>query len=596
MLAKYSLLRFLAVLSLVVLVVFSSETQAEVVAKIKAGFWEGGADADSTGKVTQCYLVAEHTTEHYNIFFRWEEDGLHLTLYKKNWTLEAGLSYRARVRIDRKFDSEIAVTHRKTNVIDFNFGRDQKAIDAIMAGSRIAVEGSAGKKSFPLSGTRKAIEKLIECADQYLEPSGPEPTDEPEVVAKPQEVQETVTSKDSDVQQPQTATGEMNTFKGGQAAFDSGQYTLARDRWQAAAGLGDAPSALALGKAQQDGSHIQADVEHAVQMFQQAAAAGLAEGNFLYGNALENGLGVAIDLVQARAQMLLASEAGIVSAQTRIGTYFANGIGLKQNLESAALWYETAAENGDPEAQYLLGQAYLNGHGLAFSAERAIYWTDRAAVQGFAPAQFELGRMLENGTGTERNAEEAYLWFQIAAGNGQNTAQPYLKDLEREVRRSRIDSLTQDAKLWKPEPEKHLLRKKPPVMESGPLWAVSIANINPPEDEADLECSGGFEELMSFKVPSLGGQVRDFKYSFRMDSRFFGDASGPCVHIRRHAELVGGTYENGVVQIRVNDFADGAPNPTELVYEGRLLPDGTGELFNVELPDTALVMTSQEVR
>lgn len=569
--------------------------QAEIIASLKSGFWEGGVDADASGKVNQCFLAAEQVDEHYYVIFRWQEDGLHLTLYREDWALEPGQTFRARVRIDRKLDVEVPGSILKANLVDYVLGLNADARNAVMAGSRMIVEGPVGERNFRLTGTRKVVETLIECADRFMEPESDEPADPtPEVAPQAETRNDDSRSKDADSPEVAEQDG-MNTLEGGQQAFDAGQYDLAQARWSAALAGGDLRAAISLGQAYQSGRYFDKDEALAAQLFRQAADGGLAEGHYWYGRALESGAGLAVDPGGAWAQIAKAAEGGYVPAQTRIGHFLEHGVGRAADPIAATEWYAAAAENGDPEAQYRFGLAFLNGQGIGQDDASALYWFDRAALQGHEHAQYELAQLVVR-SGAAPDLEEAYLWFRLAANRGVSAAEARLLDLRKSVRRSKTLALDLKAKKWTPDLETQEVRVASPLLRAGPIWQVTMSNTMPGDPAADAECPGGFDERMSFRVPSGGGPVSDFSYTFKMDTRFFGAGSDACIHIRRHGELVAGEYRNGVLSLQVRDFSEGSDQPAIVGYEGPLGSDGTGELYNTEPPFSGLRINAEEVQ
>ena len=68
-------------------------------------------------------------------------------------------------------------------LIDYPFAKDEAAWEAIAAGSQITVDSPLGAKTFPLTGTAKAIDTLMDCASEYFPESWLEnpsaPADDP---------------------------------------------------------------------------------------------------------------------------------------------------------------------------------------------------------------------------------------------------------------------------------------------------------------------------------------------------------------------------------------------------------------------------------
>ena len=140
---------------------------AETTERFDVGFWRGGAQVDNDGNLFDCYLRAEHKRENYGIYLRYDGEGMHLSLMHDDWVMESGLEFRGRVRIDQRFDEDLRGRVLGATIVDYLIGFDDIAINAIKDGSQISLEGPQGAKKFPLTGTGKATEALMRCADKY---------------------------------------------------------------------------------------------------------------------------------------------------------------------------------------------------------------------------------------------------------------------------------------------------------------------------------------------------------------------------------------------------------------------------------------------
>ncbi len=138
---------------------------------LRSGLWAGGVWANDDGSASACALAAQDPTDEYLIFFLWRKTGFHMMLYGENWKLNKGEEFKSRVKVDRRFDALVEANIPRTQIIDYSFGFDESAWRAIQAGNRISLEGPAGKKSFRLNGTRKAINVILDCADEYFSPN-----------------------------------------------------------------------------------------------------------------------------------------------------------------------------------------------------------------------------------------------------------------------------------------------------------------------------------------------------------------------------------------------------------------------------------------
>lgn len=146
---------------------FSSEAQSTL-KSFRAGHWSGGVKADEKGKAKYCYLQAQKSNDEFTILLFWNSAGFHVILYNDNWSMAEGKEFQARVRIDNRYNGLVEAKTSSDISIDYVFGYDEKARKAFQNGRRITFEGPAGKRSFRLQGTRKAVNLLQDCADEYL--------------------------------------------------------------------------------------------------------------------------------------------------------------------------------------------------------------------------------------------------------------------------------------------------------------------------------------------------------------------------------------------------------------------------------------------
>ena len=171
-----------------------SLASAEILRQYSAGFWAGALEADNNGKPFNCFMRAKHMRDGYFIYLRWADDGFHLTLVDSRWSHVSGTTFEARVSVDKRYDQIIKGSAIGPTLLDYPFGLQEEAWEAIAKGSQISLDSPVGKKTFPLTGTGKAIDVLMECASEYFPDSwledqvepAPPPTETPQVsAAKP---------------------------------------------------------------------------------------------------------------------------------------------------------------------------------------------------------------------------------------------------------------------------------------------------------------------------------------------------------------------------------------------------------------------------
>jgi len=135
-------------------------------------------------------------------------------------------------------------------------------------------------------------------------------------------------------------------YEDGVAAFKSGDYATAFEKWRSAAQQGEAAAQSNLG--------------------------------IMY----MNGRGVAQDYKEAVRWSLLAAQQGDAKAQLHLGFMYYNGRGVAQDYKEAVRWYLLAARQGNEGAQHNLGRMYSLGEGVLQDFARSHMWFNIAAVGG----------------------------------------------------------------------------------------------------------------------------------------------------------------------------------------------------------------------
>jgi hypothetical protein len=164
------------------------------------------------------------------------------------------------------------------------------------------------------------------------------------------------------------------------------------------------------------------DPEAAANHLRAAAELGNARAAYALGIAYIDGDGVPEDLALSAYWINRAADLGDPGAQFLVGSSLYAGIGVEQDTARGLAFLEQAADQGHPKAQFLLGQAYVDGVGVKKNAEWAARWYGKSAYGGDPGAQYALGVMFATGLGVPRSPRRAYEWFSIAAANGYENA------------------------------------------------------------------------------------------------------------------------------------------------------------------------------
>jgi hypothetical protein len=169
-------------------------------------------------------------------------------------------------------------------------------------------------------------------------------------------------------------------------AYDSGDYTKARELFQAEADKGD-PEA----------KHFMASLYY-------------------------QGHGVEKDSAKALALLKEAAGDDYVLSIATLGAMYLEGDIVNQDYQEAFDYFLRAAKLGHLHSIYKVGQFYLNGAGVKQSNEKAAYWFEEAAIQGHLQAQHAYGLLLAQGTGVPRDYVLAYAWMNMPAEAGDDQA------------------------------------------------------------------------------------------------------------------------------------------------------------------------------
>ena len=175
-------------------------------------------------------------------------------------------------------------------------------------------------------------------------------------------------------------------IKAAKEAYDRGDFTRARDLFQAEADKGD-PEA----------KHYMASLYH-------------------------RGHGVEKDIAKALALLEEAGSRDYVLSLATLGGMYLSGDVVNQDYQKAFDYFLRAAELGHLESIYKVSQFYLNGAGAEQSNDNAAYWFKEAAIQGHLQAQHAYALLLAQGKGVPLDYVQAYAWINMPAEAGDDEA------------------------------------------------------------------------------------------------------------------------------------------------------------------------------
>ena len=169
-------------------------------------------------------------------------------------------------------------------------------------------------------------------------------------------------------------------------AYDRGDFTRARDLFQAEADKGD-PEA----------KHYMASLYH-------------------------QGHGVKKDNEKALALLSEAANDDYVLSIATLGAMYLKGDIVDQDYQKSFDYFLRAAEFGHLQSIVKVSQFYLNGAGVEQSNDKAAYWFKEAAIQGHLQAQHAYALLFAQGKGVPKDYVQAYAWIDMPAEAGDDEA------------------------------------------------------------------------------------------------------------------------------------------------------------------------------
>ena len=158
-----------AILSILMLVLFSESVFARKISSLRTGNWRGGAYTnDRTGKFSHCAASVKYKSGIRLLFsvtrtLKWK-----MGLSKPSWNLRINNRYNIDYRIDggRTYrGTAISTTKRLVQVPLPGGGR---LFNQIKYGRKLTVWTAQERMLFTLSGTRKMLSRLLRCTKYYV--------------------------------------------------------------------------------------------------------------------------------------------------------------------------------------------------------------------------------------------------------------------------------------------------------------------------------------------------------------------------------------------------------------------------------------------
>jgi uncharacterized protein len=141
-------------------------------------------------------------------------------------------------------------------------------------------------------------------------------------------------------------------FDEGLAAYERGDYAVARAEWRPAAEQGDVRAQLRLGELYRDGKGVWRNGDDAALWFRMAALQGNTAAQYYLARLHFEGFIVPRDTAEMMHWLSAAADAGYWRAQVTLGAVYEFGFDdLPADLSEALKCYELAASHGAPEVQ-----------------------------------------------------------------------------------------------------------------------------------------------------------------------------------------------------------------------------------------------------
>ena len=164
------------------------------------------------------------------------------------------------------------------------------------------------------------------------------------------------------------------------------------------------------------------DFTSAREMFAAEADKGDPEAIHYLANLYYRGHGVEKDSARALALLEEAASSDYVLSLATLGGMYLSGDIVNQDYQKAFDYFLRAAELGHLQSIVRVSQFYMNGAGVEQSDEKAAYWFKEAAIQGHLQAQHAYALLLVQGKGVPLDYVQAYAWINMPAEAGDGEA------------------------------------------------------------------------------------------------------------------------------------------------------------------------------
>ena len=147
-----------------------------------------------------------------------------------------------------------------------------------------------------------------------------------------------------------------STVDEGIAAYGSGDYKTAIEKWQILIKQGSPDGLFYLGVMYANGTGVARDTTRAFELYSEAAQKDHLSAQYNLGMQYATGEGVTQDFSKAEYWWTKAAERGLMQAQSNLGSLYYHGVAGQKNPIAARKWLSLAAQQGSPHAKEVLAK------------------------------------------------------------------------------------------------------------------------------------------------------------------------------------------------------------------------------------------------
>lgn len=186
---------------------------------------------------------------------------------------------------------------------------------------------------------------------------------------------------------------------------------------------GNAAAQYALAKFYRDGTHVEKNLQKAMELFTLSAEQKNEFAAYQLGKLYLKDEDIPKDIAAAVKWLTFSSDLGNQFAQYALAKLYLTGEDVQKDIQKAIRLFTLSAEQKNEFAAYQLGKIYLSGVDVPKEVEAAIHWLTASAEKGNQFAQYALGKMYFFDGDVPRDKEKSLYWLTASAAQGNIYAQ-----------------------------------------------------------------------------------------------------------------------------------------------------------------------------